>query len=124
MDEIELRSTLAMNIKKLRSNRNWTQADLAEKAGLSIVYLSDIERCNKWPYLDTMMKLAEVFKIEVYELLKPDSASSIEDTAILIKYTEEVKSILSKSFENTEKNISKTLLALLDNYQESRKKKR
>ena len=41
MDGKGVRAVLAGNIKEFRSRRNWSQADLAEKTGLFIVYLSD-----------------------------------------------------------------------------------
>ena len=116
MDGKEVRAILAWNIKALRSRRNWSQADLAEKSGLSIVYLSDIERGNKWPYLDTMVKLADALEIEVYELLKPKNTPPPTVTAALSKYNEEVVAILAKTFETTEKNVSRSLEALRDQY--------
>ena len=70
MDRIKIRATLAKNVKAFRCRRNWTKADLAEKSELFIAYLSDIERGNKWPYLDILVKLAN-------ELLKPENACSV-----------------------------------------------
>jgi transcriptional regulator with XRE-family HTH domain len=103
MDAVEVRTTLASNIKALRGRKNWSQADLAEKSGLSIVYLSDIERGNKWPYLDTLVKLAEAFKIEVYELLKPESTLPPATADILVKFTEDAVAVLEKSLDTAGK---------------------
>jgi transcriptional regulator with XRE-family HTH domain len=116
MDGTGVRTTLAMNIKALRSHRNWSQAELAEKSMLSIVYLSDIERGNKWPYLDTMVKLADAFKIEVYELLKPENIPPPTVETTLKKYTEEVAEILAKTFDVMEKKTLQSLTTLLDEY--------
>jgi transcriptional regulator with XRE-family HTH domain len=116
MDGTGVRTTLAMNIKTLRNRRNWSQAELAEKSMLSIVYLSDIERGNKWPYLDTMVKLADAFKIEVYELLKPKNTPPPAVEAILAEYTEELTEILTKTFETMEKKTLQSLTALRDEY--------
>jgi len=116
MDEAAIRAALALNIKTLRSRRNWSQADLAEKSGLSIVYLSDIERGNKWPYLDTMVKLANALKIEVYELLKPENVPPPSVMTILDKYSEEVTAIINKTFEIAEKNSLQSLTALRAKY--------
>jgi transcriptional regulator with XRE-family HTH domain len=116
MDGTEVRTTLAMNIKALRSRRNWSQAELAEKSMLSIVYLSDIERGNKWPYLDTMVKLADAFKIEVYELLKPENIPPPTLETTFKKYTEEITEILSKTFETMEKKTLQSLATLRDEY--------
>jgi len=116
MNGTEIRATLARNIKAFRSRRNWSQADLAEKTGLSIVYLSDIERGNKWPYLDTLVKLAESFKVEVYELLKPDNTVPSTAATILTKYTEDAEAIFTKSLEIAGKRVSKSLKTLKKQY--------
>jgi len=116
MDKAEVRVTLARNIKAFRSRRNWSQADLAEKSKLSIVYLSDIERGNKWPYLDTLVKIAKAFNVEVYELLKPENTLSPTTGKIFTKYNEEVNSIVEKSFEIAKKFTSRSLNAMQKQY--------
>ena len=40
----ELREIFGKNVKLYRSRRNWSQADLAEYANISINFLGDIER--------------------------------------------------------------------------------
>ena len=116
MDGKGVRATLARNIKEFRGRRNWSQADLAEKAGLSIVYLSDIERGNKWPYLDTMVKLANALELDIYQLLMPKNIPPPTVAAILDKYNEEVAAILTKNFKTTEKNLLRSLEALKNQY--------
>jgi len=116
MDRTELRATLAQNIKTFRGRRNWSQADLAEKSGLSIVYLSDIERGNKWPYLDTLVKLATALNIEVYELLKPENTPLPVAASILDNYTKEVIAIFEKSLEMAQKRSARHLLAVQKQY--------
>ena len=116
MDGAEVRATLARNIKAFRSRRNWSQADLAEKSGLSIVYLSDIERGNKWPYLNTLVKLAGAFKVEVYELLMPENTPRSIDASILDKYTKEVAAIFEKSMEMGIKRAVQSLATMQDQY--------
>jgi len=116
MDRTGLRATLAQNIKTLRFRRNWSQADLAEKSGLSIVYLSDIERGNKWPYLDTLVKLATALNIEVYELLKPENPPLPVAASILENYTKEVAAIFEKSLEMAQKRSTRYLAAVQKQY--------
>jgi transcriptional regulator with XRE-family HTH domain len=48
MEEQELKGILGKNIKFFRSRRHLSQADLAEKAGISITFLSNIERGNNF----------------------------------------------------------------------------
>jgi len=112
----ELRTVLAGNIKLYRGRRNWSQADLSEKAGLSIVYLSDIERGNKWPYLDTLVKIAEALEVEPFELIKPKNTLPEDTASTLIKYSEDSIVILEKFLETMKKNASRSLVNLRTQY--------
>ncbi|GHV77553.1 hypothetical protein AGMMS49942_23740 [Spirochaetia bacterium] len=116
MEEKEVRDTLASNLKRLRSRLSLTQEELAEKAGISVVFLSAVERANKWPYLDTLVRLAKALNAEVYELLTPEKTLSPDTSAVLDKYTEEVAIILAKSVESFEKTASKALKNLSKHY--------
>ena len=44
--------------------------ELAEKADISIPFLSNIERNNKWPHPDTLAKIAKALDVEVYMLFQ------------------------------------------------------
>ena len=84
----EIRAVLAQNIKSFRIHREWSQADLAEKAGISIPFLSEIERGNKWPYPDTLSNIAKAFKVDVYELFREEGPATRDNrdyTARVVK---------------------------------------
>jgi len=68
MDGTEIRGILARNIKTCREHRLWSQAQLAEYADISIPFLSEIERGNKWPFPDTLGKIANALSVQIYEL--------------------------------------------------------
>jgi transcriptional regulator with XRE-family HTH domain len=68
----EIKNTLGKNIKVLRFRRQYSQADLAEKADISITFLSNIERGIKFPKPDILSKIAENLEVEVYELFMTD----------------------------------------------------
>ena len=70
MDGQELKKILGSNIKLLRSHRKFSQAILAEKADISIAYLSKIERGIKYPKADVLSQIAEGLRVEVFELFK------------------------------------------------------
>ena len=57
-------------VRDLRQKRKWTQEMLAEKSGLSTVYVSDIECGKRNVGLDNVMKLARAFRIEPTKLFK------------------------------------------------------
>jgi len=79
----DLRRILSKNLKILRSQRSLSQMELAEKANISIPFLSNIERSNKWPYPDTLVKLAKALDVDVHTLFmeikppKPDCVQNI-----------------------------------------------
>ncbi|WP_461252023.1 helix-turn-helix domain-containing protein [Treponema sp. R8-4-B8] len=70
MDGEELKSALGQNIKNLRVLRQYSQAELAEKADISIIYLSNIERGKKFPKPAILSQIAESLDVEIYELFK------------------------------------------------------
>jgi len=70
MDGQEIKAALGKNIKFLRSQRKFSQALLAEKADISITFLSNIERGLKYPKPAVLSKIAKSLGAEVYELFK------------------------------------------------------
>jgi transcriptional regulator with XRE-family HTH domain len=76
MEEQELKDFLGKNIKFFRSKRQLSQADLAEKADISVTFLSNIERGNNFPLAGTLCNLAKVLEVEVFELFKGDLVPS------------------------------------------------
>jgi len=59
-----------MRLKQFRVNRGMTQEALAEKAGISRVYVARLETGKQDPTLTTLMKLANALKVKVAELLE------------------------------------------------------
>jgi len=90
MNGPEIRAVLAKNIKSFRIHRNWSQADLAEKADISIPFLSDIERGNKWPYPDTLSKLAMALNVDVYELFREENLLTNENRDYTARIVNEI----------------------------------
>ena len=101
MDGKDLRALLSSNIKQFRTNHGWSQADLAERASISITFLSNIERCVKWPYPDTLVKIAKALKVEEFELFRPEKPV-LDDTAILIdRLVDDISVSVKESIEKT-----------------------
>jgi len=57
-------------IKVFRAERDWTQADLAEKAGISRQAVISIEKYKYTPSLELAFKIAEVFNVSINEVFK------------------------------------------------------
>lgn len=56
------------NIKSIRQHKNISQRKLAERAGISNTYLSDIEVGRTNPSLKTLEKIAAALEMEIKEL--------------------------------------------------------
>jgi len=72
MEEDRLKGILGKNIKVFRLRRQFSQADLAEKANISITFLSNIERGNNYPQAGTLCNIVNALGIEVWELFKKE----------------------------------------------------
>jgi transcriptional regulator with XRE-family HTH domain len=51
--------TMGKRIALLREGRQWTQKKLAEKAGLSVAFISDVENDKRNPSTEVLLRLAE-----------------------------------------------------------------
>jgi transcriptional regulator with XRE-family HTH domain len=113
MKSEDVRTVLGSNLKLYRNRRAMSQATLAEKAEISITFLSDIERGNKWPYMETLVNLASGLNIEVYELLKPEEALSDEANTLIARYLDDVSVAVRHSMDQS---ISDSLAKIRNGY--------
>ena len=72
MDGKAVKAVLGKNIKLQRTKKGLTQAVLAEKAEISVIFLSSIERGTKYPKAETVARLALELEVEVFELFRGD----------------------------------------------------
>jgi transcriptional regulator with XRE-family HTH domain len=59
---------LGLRIKVLRKARKLSQEELAERAGISTQYVSQIERGKENPTLDLLFKLSDGLKVSLSDL--------------------------------------------------------
>jgi len=98
MTGADLRQILSKNLKSLRNQRSLSQIELAEKANISIPFLSNIERSNKWPHPETLVKLAKALDVEVYTLFLENQPPIPDDIqATLIKFKKDIVISLHKT---------------------------
>ena len=64
----DLKNKVGLKIKKLRKVHDLTQEQLAEQAGISVDFLSLIERGKNAPSFETLEKIAHAFQVSVKEL--------------------------------------------------------
>lgn len=74
---------IAQNVKRLREGKGWSQSQLAEKAEMSKVIISQIEKGDANPTINTIWKLAKAFSLPYTSLLDPPEAK-----AVYVKKTE------------------------------------
>jgi transcriptional regulator with XRE-family HTH domain len=109
MTEKNLRAILSQNIKKYRGYRKLSQAEFAEKIGISIPFLSDIENGKKWISPVTLAKMADSLRIDAYELLKPETIIPDNAVNILEKYTADIYNIFGEALNNIQHNYIQQL---------------
>jgi len=110
----EVRGVLARNLKLFRARKALSQADLAEKAGISIPFLSDIERENKWPYMETLLNLASALGVEPYQLLQPYDPAGGQNAGIIAKCLDDVREASREAFDEAmKKSLDKIRAAYL-----------
>jgi transcriptional regulator with XRE-family HTH domain len=107
MEDRDLREILSTNIKRYRGLRGWSQVVLAEKLGLSTNFLADIETGKSWVSSLTLVKLANVLEIEVYELFRPDETANTETKELMIRFVKDI----TVSFNQSLGKLSKKYLS-------------
>jgi transcriptional regulator with XRE-family HTH domain len=80
-DEMEVRSLVAQNLKRLRELKNMSQLSLSGICGLTHNFINDIENCTKWVSAKTIAKLASALEVEPYQFFLP---GSLPDDAKLV----------------------------------------
>lgn len=68
------RHRIAMNLKRLRKERGWSQEYMAEAADFHRTYVSQLERCITNISIDGLEQLAIALGVDVVELIMPIEA--------------------------------------------------
>ncbi len=66
----KLLKILSKRIRKYRNELGLTQEDLAEKVGVSRVYIGYVEQRRNSPSLEILEKIAKALKVELSDLIK------------------------------------------------------
>ena len=65
----KLTKTICKRIKKYRHEMDLTQENLAEKVGVSRVYIGYVEQGRNTPSLEILEKIAKALKVRLSELI-------------------------------------------------------
>jgi len=102
MREQELREKVGKNIKFFRFRKQLSQADLAEKAHISITSLSDIERGNNFPQAKTLCNLAQALDVEVWSLFRGEGIAD-DQNSVLEHFSEDFSKHINIAIETVRK---------------------
>ena len=61
-------------IKVLRAEREWTQEELAQRAGISRQAVISIEKYKYTPSLELAFTIAKVFEVDITEVFQQEEA--------------------------------------------------
>lgn len=111
MTVIELKETLSKNIKKYRKGR-FTQETLAEAIGVSSQNINDIEGKRRWPREETLVKLADILGIEIYELFIPSENLINKNNNVL-----DIEKIKNQLNNDLVSKIRSSFNKVLDNFE-------
>ncbi len=100
----EIAEIVGQNIRQLRKQSGWTQEKLAEKAGISVPFMTQIELARKSASLDVIESIAKAFDVSYERLFKSDIMENkdiyyklrILENALTTAITEEIRN----TFEN------------------------
>lgn len=69
-------------IKRARTEKNITQAELAKKIGLATVTVRQYENGSREPNIETMRKISLALGVSIYSLVNFNDASSLLESSI------------------------------------------
>lgn len=67
---MDLKEVMAINLRRLRHDKQMTQEELAHRAGVSARYVGGIERATVSASVTVLGRIAEALELEPGELLK------------------------------------------------------
>ncbi|MCX7357254.1 MAG: helix-turn-helix transcriptional regulator [Alphaproteobacteria bacterium] len=66
---MDIRRQLSRNLRRLRTEKGWSQEELADRAGLHRTYVSGVERGVRNPTITIVAALAKALGVPAAELL-------------------------------------------------------
>lgn len=104
-------------IRKIREEKKWSQEELANKLGLSTNGYAKIERGETRLTLSRLFQLAEIFKLDIFELIQGDIQYMGERVASHINHECDLVGYSATEHKNLIQEIEK--LKLIIQHQET-----
>jgi len=67
---VDIRQRLASNLRRLRTEKGWSQEEYADRANIHRTYVSDIERGARNPTIMVLEKLGAPFGVTAGSLIE------------------------------------------------------
>ena len=90
---------LGNNIRKIRKEFGWTQADLAEKSGISVPFMTQIELGGKSASLEVVQNIANALNISYRQLFEENISANPEKTNLSLLEQNLTSSVVKKIHE-------------------------
>ena len=100
---------LGEKIKEIRKKKKFTQEELAWKVGVSPNFIGLVERGNKKPSIDTLIKIGEALDVPVSAFFE-DFKYQISEEEVLIK---KINSFLKEGTEKEKKIIYQIVKSII-----------
>jgi transcriptional regulator with XRE-family HTH domain len=101
----DIKEVLARNIKAARERLGYSQARLADLAGVSVPFIGEIEIGRKSPSLENVGNIAEALDMEVFQLFLEEEQKAVISKQTLL--TELKKELAKKLHEDIDETIRK-----------------
>ena len=104
-----IREVLAVNLKKYRQARGWSQSKLAEMVGASPQYIGTLEIKGKFPSSEMVHKLAAALGIDPTELfhkeIDPETTIRNAQKAVIEDIGEAVNQLVTDFFTEKKRKL-------------------
>lgn len=74
----DIKNVLGKNIRNLRLKSGWTQEKLAEKAGISVPFMTQIELARKSASLEVIQNIATALGVSYERLFRTETSTNVD----------------------------------------------
>jgi transcriptional regulator with XRE-family HTH domain len=101
-----LKDALGRNIKRYRFHHELSQAELAEKADVSVNFISDLERGTKWPRADTIARIAQALEVPASDLFKEEDTTPDKAKEIMTQFSDDMSRTVIKALDTVQEQYA------------------
>ncbi|MEE3314010.1 MAG: helix-turn-helix transcriptional regulator [Treponema sp.] len=102
----EIAEILGTNIRSLRKKSGWTQEKLAEKAGISVPFMTQIELARKTASLEVVESIAKALNVSYERLFKSDISENKDLSFSLHVLENDLINLVSDSIHEKFQNLA------------------